>query len=786
MEYEEGNDDDIEYSSDKAMSDDDLAAFLDSQINDALNQEGDELSENRQTNINAYDGDPDGHERKGFSQVQTREVFETVEWALPSLVRVFTGDRALEFTPMNRDDETAAAQETDSIHYMIYSQENGFLATYQLLKDALINPNGYAKVWTDEVEETTVEEYARLTIEQVGALAEADGVEITEQEEVEGEWVEVPAPMPQAMPQGFPSPQMTPGSPPQMIRQQEPSTYNLTARVTNVLPKLRYEAVPPEEVLVAQNATSIDLDDAEFVAHVTQQSWTDLINSGYDEDMLDQATEASSTEYNDERTNRADTEDENPERDDHADPSMRKYWVEECYARVDYNGDGLAERRRIVKIGNDIFENDEDTYQPLVALTSILQSHRHVGMALIESVKELQLASTALYRQLMTNLYRIGVPRKYVGERAIAKDGTTMAALQNYATELIPCRDATAIVPEVVQPLGQVIMPVMDKMKDMTAMRTGVNPQLSLDPAVLQQSTVGAFTAAQEQASQRLELMVRLMGETGFKQIVRKVHRQMRENFGSEISMKLSGSWVDVNPREWAERTNITVKAGIGNKGIQDKVAALSHALDRQMQLQQQGAEWVTPSNIYATFLELMRVSGVDDVERFMTDPATIPPPQPQQPPVDPVAVAQAEAMKMDGQSKVMGAQIKGEELKLKQQEARGAAEERAVKRQLEIQADMQKAEIAKREHEAKVAYERAKAQMEASKLAFDNANTAADTALKEANVAKTQGETRELEIDNRAAETGVLEAMNRMVDDTDDEVETYVFNPETGELDDA
>ena len=475
-----------------------LAQWIERKINASLNESGGELSAARQKSLNYYLGEKYGNEREGHSQVVTREVFEAIEWAMPSILKVFTS-RAVEFLPEGAEDEEAADQETDGVRHLLFERENGFLALYAWAKDCLMYPNGYCKVWADEVEKTTTERYRALTIEQVIGLTEQEGVELVAGTAYPTEMGEL---------------------------------YDIEAKVTKTSPVLRFEAVPPEECIVDGDLASIELDDAEFVCHRTHKTLSQLVEMGYDRKRLESI--AADEIETDERSNRQRFEETAWDDDDGA---LRRFKVDEVYCCVDYNGDGIAEKRRIVRIGDEIFENDEWDYCPLVAMSAILMPHQHAGMSLADAVADLQEVSSALIRQLLTNLYRVNVPRKYVGENALLEGSMTMDALLDAAAEIVPTRDPSAIIPEVVQGMAQHILPVLQQVNEQKMLRTGVNPNVSLDPSVLRESTMGAFTAALDHASQRLELIIRLMAETGVKTVIKKAHRLIRENFGPDLAI---------------------------------------------------------------------------------------------------------------------------------------------------------------------------------------------------------------------------------------------------------
>src|SRR5574343_447227 len=692
------------------MDDKALANHIQRKIDDCLNEEGGELSTARQKNLDYYLGNLYGNEREGHSKVVTREVFEAVEWALPSILRVFTS-KAVEFLPEGPEDEQAADQETDVIRHLMFSQENGFLALYGWVKDCLMYPNGYAKVWADEVEKVTTERYRGLTIEQLLPLSEQEGVELVSGSAYPGMMGEV---------------------------------YDVELKVTKQKPVLRFEAVPPEECLVDGDLTSVDLDEATFVCHRTRKTFTDLVGLGYSAKRLELIqTDDLKT---DERTHRQRYEEEGTDDDDGA---LRQYTVDECYLLVDVDDDGIAERRRGVRIGTELFENEEFDYNPMVAMSAIIMPHQHAGLSLADAVRDLQEVSSALMRQLLTNLYRINQPRKYVGENALLEGSMTMDALLDAAAEIIPVRDPMAIQPEVIQSLAQHILPVMAQVGEQKMLRTGVNPQISLDPNVLKDSTMGAFTAALDHASQRLEMIIRLMAETGIKSAIRKAHRLIRENFGNEIAIKLRNDWVNINPQEWKERTDLKVSVGIGTVNKQERMQSMMGVLALQEKLM--GLGMVNPEHIYAAVSEVIEASGIEGAERFLIDPRKTPIP-PKEP--DPMMMAQVESLKLQGQammtdaqSKVMRAQIEGEKAKLEREKAEFEASMKAREADLTAQKAM------------------FDAQHSAGKAQADVRHIDADTLLKEAQRLKTLGEAKALEIDNSAAESGVMDVLQGMSD---------------------
>lgn len=582
------------------MTDTELVSFLGRKINDSMNDQDGELSDTRTDNLNYYLGKPYGNERDGYSSYITREVLEAIEWAMPSIVRVFTaGDKVVSFDAVTRDDEKAADTETDVINHQLLKQNNGFETIYAWIKDALMYPNGYVKLWVDESEEVTTEKYQGLSEVELTLLLEDDESEIVEQD---SELV--------------------------YFDGQEIELFSVKVKRTTTKPRLNFEATPPEQVLVDSSLHSQDMDDADFICHRLPRTYTWLANNGYSQDKLDNIGQGEDYSFDDETTSRLYFEDEDPDAGDEQDDAMRQFWVHECYVKVDADGDGIAEGRRIIMIGDTIFENEEMDYQPFVSMSAILMSHKHTGLSLADLVKDIQLINSTLWRQLLDNTYRLNIRRKYVGEGALAEDGVTIDALLDTTAEFIPCRDPSMIREEVVQPIINDLLPVIMGISEQTQLRSGVAPSVALDPAVLQQATAGAVGMALDQASQRVEMITRVFAETGFKRVMRKAHRLNREYMDHELQLKLGDEWVDVNPSDWRDRTTVTVNVGLGFNDKAAKIQLLAQVLEYQKQAL--GLGMATPENVYSTLTDMIEAAGLGDVSKYFADPAKAAPQEPQ------------------------------------------------------------------------------------------------------------------------------------------------------------
>src|SRR5574343_1137407 len=113
------------------------AACLESVDGDLQNERADALER--------YRGEPYGNEVDGRSQVVDRSIADTIEWIMPSLVRVYMGGEDIgTFRARGPEDEEPAKIETDVCNYYLQAKNDFFSTINAVLRDALLLKNGYA------------------------------------------------------------------------------------------------------------------------------------------------------------------------------------------------------------------------------------------------------------------------------------------------------------------------------------------------------------------------------------------------------------------------------------------------------------------------------------------------------------------------------------------------------------------------------------------------------------------------------------------------------------------
>ena len=629
---------------DKRSREEWLKNFVSNKIENAINNEDGTVSDLRSYNFDRYYGKQYGNEREGFSKFTTREVFEAVEWAMPSVLRVFTSNQnAVEFIPHNEEDEEQAQQETDVANYYIHTENNGFLLLHNWTKDLLMFPNGYVKAHVEEKDVVKFDRFRGLTLLDINRFSEDPNIEIQESEEYT-QFIE-----------GF----------------GEQTLYEVKIKHSAKECKIRIDNMPPDEVLVDSTWTSVDLEGCPFVCHRVRKSISDLVKEGYDYDELVELGDTDDNTWNDERVTRLFYEEENPDGDDEAgeDGASRMLWVHDMTIEADFDDDGIAERRHVVMIGDELFDNEEDDYEPVVACASIIIPHKHIAMSYVEAVQDLQLIATTVTRQMLDNIYSQTNKRHFFNEDWLLEDNSTMDDYLDARSDAIIGRGPISdnVQPELSQPIAGELLTVIEHIKQQPKMRTGVAPELSLDPSVLQQSTMGAFMGALDQASQRLDMLVRVIAEVGYKTLMGKVHTLLRQFINEPQDVKLRGNWVQFDPSTWQSRTKMTTNVGLGFNTNQQKLQLLMSVLGLQKEALMHNMS--SPEKVYNTLERLVEAANLGAASTFFTDPSQpVPNPQtgemmpwqPPQPAPDAqmiLAQAQAQALGAEQQRKAQEAQ---------------------------------------------------------------------------------------------------------------------------------
>ena len=647
-----------------------LNNILTSEIRDSLNHFDNEFSQDRIRAMDFYLGEPMGNEVEGRSQVVSTEVSDTIEAIMPNLMRVFTSnDQYVRFNARTAEDTERAEQITDYCNYVINHDNEGYKLLYNWFKDALLFRLGVLKYYYDEQESVTEEEYENLNEVELAALMANPDMEIIGVEEEASESYAEDEETGEMMPVA--------------------STFNLKVKVREKTGKIRIENVPPEEFLVNRRATS--LEDAHFVAHRTVMTVSDLVAMGYDRDVVERYAGSYSMDVDEERSHRF-QDLEATTGIDPADPTLAEVVYYECIMKVDYDGDGIAELRRICAIGEggeEVLHNEPFDHVPFAVVSPILMPHRLIGRSIYDMTEDLQVIKSTLLRQYLDSVYTSTLPRMGIVEGMVNIDDV----LDGTAGGVIRMRQAGMVQPISGTPVGGEVRPLMDYIDQLKEQRTGMSKaSQGLDANALQSTTASAISATVRGAQVKLESYARTMAETGVKALFKGLLHLMTKYDQKPRVVRLRNQFVPVDPREWHSEFDVVVQVGLGTADDEQKIAFLTQIAGKQEQiLMQLGADnpVVSMSQYVNTLRSIAEIGGFKDADQFFNSPQQIQmmqqqmAQQPQQ--QDQAAMAEMQAeMALKRERMVMEIELEREkmqaELELRRQELAAEAELRAMK----------------------------------------------------------------------------------------------------------
>lgn len=632
--------DNPEYAS---MSDDELLSLVKRKVETSHQWYGSgKLSSKRIDADRYYRGDPMGNELDGRSQVVSRDVAEAIDGAMPSLMRVFCGgEQVCAFEPHGQEDEEASKQATDYINHIFMSENEGFMILYTWFKDSLLKKNGIVKAYHDVRYKRTKENYCGLTGEQLSAMRMNPNIEVRDVKEYQDSIM-----VPDQMGNIVPSPIML---------------YDCVVTQTKPEKRFRVENVAPDEFIIERRAVSIY--SAGFLAHRGKRTISDLLECGFDEETVMNIPKGEDNDYTRERIQRFSDEDQIPYgNDDDADPTMRKVWVTEAYIKCDYDGDGIAEWRQVFIAGEAsggiLLANNEVDDHPFADLTPDPEPHKFYGQSLFDKVKDIQDIKTALIRGILDSTYLANSPRLGVVDGQANMDDL----LDTRPGGIVRLKRADALIPIPATLVSAEAMQVVSYIDDVKEKRTGISQMSAgLNQNILNSSATGA-DILNNNNQQRLELMCRIFAETGVKRLFRTLFRLVCQYQDVPRTVRLRGKWVQVDPRDWKDRMDVsaTVGIGLGSKTQQAMIAQQLLQIDQQIIQMQGGVNGpiVKLDNVYNKLCKLVEAVGWKTPDPYYSDPKGYQPPPP--PPPTPEQQVQMQEL----QSKALQAQAQAESAK--------------------------------------------------------------------------------------------------------------------------
>jgi hypothetical protein len=596
------------------MTEDDLLRFLEEEADRAHHDANSEIVSDRVDASKSYMRQPYGTEEDGRSQVVASDVFDAVEGVLPDLIEVFTSsDKAVVFEPVGPEDEDGAEQATNACNYVFYKQNNGFLILYTAIKDALLLKTGGVKWCWEKKRTPSFTTYRGDEIQIAAHLVANPKAQVVEQEQLD--------PTQEEIQQYQQAQQMAAQAgmeiPPMPVR------YMVKIKTVEEKGRVRVDAIPPDELRVSARHNSLLLDECPYVAHVVEKSMSDVKQMGYkitvDEIKATQdERQSADRDYLNRRTFTF-RQDDNEQ-----DESRIKGWLREEYVLVDFDGDGIAERRRILRFGDKILENSECSHVPIAAWTPYILTHQFAGQSIADLVVDFQKIHTEIWRQQLDNLYLANNQESVVQTDS---QGSPLANIDDLLNRrpggIIREKVAGAVRPYSERWQGIEAMPMLEQLNVAKENRTGYTRySQGLDSNSLNKTATGV-SMIMNASQKRQKLMARIVAEALVAPMFRGIFKTLSDYGMEAISYRLNGKFVRYDPQEWRDGYDMSINVGIGTGDKIQQSGFLQQMAQAQAAVAQSpmARKLLTPKNVFNLQARLAENAGFKNPEEFWTDP---------------------------------------------------------------------------------------------------------------------------------------------------------------------
>lgn len=658
----------------QTMTDDELCSYLVEHEQRAIGYYESEIATEQAQALDAYYRRPYGDERAGRSQVVDGTVAITVDNALAAVLKPFvSSEEMVVFEPVGPEDEEIANQATEYVNFVINKDNNGFQIFHDWFKDALLSKVGVVKAYWEDLSHDTVERVHNVDPQQAQQLQQS------------GDAIAVYGP-------------------------DESGLYTADIKNRHVDGRCRIDNIPPEEYRISPYARPGRTPPYE--AHVTRKSKSELIDMGFDRDVVMALSKASQTSITDSRaiSRYADEEFSTTREDTVGTESSEMVDFNDEFVLIDHNGDGIAELRRVMRSHNVVLYNEEVDCSLFARLCPAPMPHKVYGLSIADQVKDEQRIATVLTRQTLDNIYLSNNPRPVVPKAAERPDGTTINDLLAEAPGAVIRTEVGELGDFTIPFVADKSFPMLQYIDAQAEKRTGISKQgQGIDPNVLQQSnqiTATQSAIMEEGRNSRGEMIARIFAETGVRDLFRIVLKLLVNHQPRSRAIRLRNNWVDMDPRSWNAEMDVTISVGLGIGSKSQQMIAAQTVLTTMEAIgtSPYGPQLIDPGKVYNALKRLFNAAGIKNVDEYLNEPQ----PDPQsgqyqqpQPPPDPKMIQaqsqmQLEAFKaqmqghLESQKQDAQAQVMWARQQLDEQKAAHAAQLDAVKSSMQSHIDQQ------------------------------------------------------------------------------------------------
>lgn len=538
---------------------------------------------NRGDDDPTYTGLEDADEEVNRSKFVSTDVRDTILTILPSLIRIFTtnDERVVNLVPNSEDQQELAEQQMDYLNYVFFEDNQGFMMLYSLFKDLMTVKYGVTKWWSDNDVDVIEQTFRNISIDQIVMLQEEnDTLEVVEATDYDFD---------------------------------QDNVEEIRVRYTKSTPMTYVDTLPPEEFRISRDAKNVE--EAGLVGHERLASVSELVRKGYPLELI-QDNLSTQPVYSDERYMR------NPGLTE--DRPIMGVMYGEYYIRIDKDGDGIDELRYVCTIGGAsggrTIVHDEVVSRARFALWSgDPRPHTAIGDCIADITKDIQLFKSLMMRGQIDNLAEVMNPRSVVNELVTNIEDV----LNDEVGAIIRTRgDPGASVAYSRPPyVGAEVQDTIGYLDQVRASRTGITEaSKGLDPKAMQSTSLVGIDAIVSGAQERIELLARLIAESGLRATFKGLLREITENPNKARVLQLRGKWVEVDPSTFDPTMKLQVNPTLGKGSDMVRLQALGEIKQTQIMVMEKfGVDnpLVGPIEFRNTLEDMAKIGNIKNISRY-------------------------------------------------------------------------------------------------------------------------------------------------------------------------
>lgn len=557
------------------LSTNDIVTIVTQEINQSQGFDSDVLASKRQTALEYYQGImPAAPE--GRSQIVSTDVADAIH-ALLAQLQPLVKTTQIEFEPLGDGDEPQAQAESDYVRQAI-ERAGGYTAVFNAIHDALLIGNGWIKVYVDEDDKITTDDFPPDLPDEVLFLLSQ------------------------------------PTAPNQKVDITVSDTKTRVKRTTTKR-KLDFDSIPPEDMLFSNNVNG-DMDDIRFVAQRKLYTVSELIEDGVSKDIAESLPDASTSFYGPSGA-RLGPYNEGIEEAIQTAEKLKEVYC--CYIRLDMTGSGKSELRYVWVSGQELLKNKPAEYIPYLTGSAIPMPHRVQGIGIFEKLGAVQAGKTHILRQYMDNLALANQSRIGAVEGQVNMSDLTNGRVNG----IVRLRSPDALVPLPNSDIGPQAMAGLGYLDQVRVQRVGASLDFNEVQSQLMSSSATAAAGQLANIEKMSGWFASNLIETLLKPAFLLVHRVLRTDLGGPVMFKVGDKWTQTDTSQWPERENTNILMGLTSLEKAQRVNALGTLIQQQQLIIEKGGLDILTSlsKAHNSMSDWIRANDLGDPADYLIDP---------------------------------------------------------------------------------------------------------------------------------------------------------------------